>query len=111
MRDVVVNRKLRPEFRPELSKHPVGGAIEYTICDMWHTIADGRITASLARERINAMNGCDSQGSEGYHSSSDHNRKVSMASSVCGDGVCVPAEVSTSSACFHPEADEIQRER
>ena len=48
----------------------VGGAIEYTIRDMWHTIADGRITASLARERINAMNGCDSQGSEGYHSSS-----------------------------------------
>ncbi|KAK6060074.1 hypothetical protein COOONC_02270 [Cooperia oncophora] len=63
MREVVVSRKLRPEFRPLVTRHPVGGAIEYTIRDMWHTIADGRITASLARERINAMNGCDSQGS------------------------------------------------
>ncbi|KAK6035963.1 hypothetical protein COOONC_26532 [Cooperia oncophora] len=54
----------------EMREVVVGGAIEYTIRDMWHTIADGRITASLARERINAMNGCDSQGSEGYHSSS-----------------------------------------
>ncbi|PIO55585.1 kinase domain protein, partial [Teladorsagia circumcincta] len=54
----------------EMREVVVAGAIEYTIRDMWHTIADGRITASLARERINAMNGCDSQGSEGYHSSS-----------------------------------------
>ncbi|WKY00915.1 hypothetical protein Q1695_015154 [Nippostrongylus brasiliensis] len=66
----------------------VASAIEYTIRDMWHTIADGRITASLARERMNAMNGCDSQGSEGYHSSSDHNRKVSVASTIGEEGGC-----------------------
>ncbi|WKY00916.1 hypothetical protein Q1695_015154 [Nippostrongylus brasiliensis] len=88
MRDVVVSRKLRPQFRPEITKHPVASAIEYTIRDMWHTIADGRITASLARERMNAMNGCDSQGSEGYHSSSDHNRKVSVASTIGEEGGC-----------------------
>ncbi|EYC01862.1 hypothetical protein Y032_0104g3643 [Ancylostoma ceylanicum] len=109
MRDVVVNRKLRPEFRPEVSKHPVAGAIEYTIRDMWHTIADGRITASLARERINAMNGCDSQGSEGYHSSSDHNRKVSVTSTACEEGACLPVEGSVSSNAFNAEMDEFQR--
>ncbi|KAK6740193.1 hypothetical protein RB195_008578 [Necator americanus] len=111
MRDVVVNRKLRPEFRPEISKHPIGGAIEYTIRDMWHTIADGRITASLARERINAMNGCDSQGSEGYHSSSDQNRRVSMEATDYEQGICVPAEGSISSNCFNTEMDEFRRER
>uniref|UniRef100_A0A7I4YDT8 receptor protein serine/threonine kinase n=1 Tax=Haemonchus contortus TaxID=6289 RepID=A0A7I4YDT8_HAECO len=101
MRDVVVSRKLRPEFRPMATKHPVAGAIEYTIRDMWHTIADGRITASLARERINAMNGCDSQGSEGYHSSSDHNRKISVASTISEEDGCAPAESSLSSSDYN----------
>ncbi|KAK5973579.1 Receptor protein serine/threonine kinase [Trichostrongylus colubriformis] len=110
MRDIVVSRKLRPEFRPQIAKHPMAGAIEYTIRDMWHTIADGRITASLARERINAMNGCDSQGSEGYHSSSDHNRKVSVATTISEEDGCPPAGSSLSSGEYHTVIDEKQNE-
>ncbi|VDP07961.1 unnamed protein product [Heligmosomoides polygyrus] len=114
MRDVVVNRKLRPEFRPAITQHPVASAIEYTIRDMWHTIADGRITASLARERVNAMNGCDSHGSEGYHSSSDHNRKTSVSSTTrdsCEGGEHLAGEGSLSSSGFNMVMDGLQRER
>ncbi|KAJ1350466.1 hypothetical protein KIN20_006262 [Parelaphostrongylus tenuis] len=91
MRDVVVNRKRRPEFRSAITTHPVGGEIEFTIRDMWHTIADGRITASRARERINAMNGCDSQGSEGYHSSDEHSQNRS-AVPINVEGDCEAAD-------------------
>uniref|UniRef100_A0A1I7X573 Serine/threonine-protein kinase receptor n=1 Tax=Heterorhabditis bacteriophora TaxID=37862 RepID=A0A1I7X573_HETBA len=109
MRDIVVTQKKRPTFRRSLLENPITRQVCQTIEEMWDTMADGRITASCALERMKVL--LSGEDSEGYHSAEheDEPRPKSTMSTGFGPPRC--PESSVDSASFNRAMEKYDNER
>ena len=59
MQDLVINQRLRPQFRDDWDHHPGMRKMIRTIKECWDQDSEARISASCVMERIQAIQGCD----------------------------------------------------